>query len=517
MLLPGRLAFANGKTQSVKRSSWLFPLLLGVLLLPRSSPLVAQGHFEFSPLARQAYEEVTSLRFAAARQSLRELERREPQNLIYHLVDNYLDFFTLFIDEDQNAFRRLEQNKAQRLQAIRRGDSFSPYYRYCQAEIKLQWALVRLKFEEYFTAFNEVKSAYRLLQKNTADYPSFVANQKSLGILHAMIGTVPDNYKWGVKLLSGMDGTIEQGRQEIEAVLDFAQREDFVFAEETVVMYAFLLLHLNNQSEAAWSTIHGQQLDHERNPLATFVLANIAMRTGRNDEAITLLEKRPQGPEYHPFPYLDYLLGLAKLYRLDEDADRYLEAYLAAFHGRNYIKEAYQKRAWHHLLRGDEAAYRRDMERCQTEGFALVEGDKTAQREAEQGLLPHPTLLRARLLFDGGYYERAAVLLEETPLEATAEERFRLEHSYRLGRIRHRQGRLEAALDHYGRTIEAGREAPQYFACNAALQVGRLYEGRAEYTRAREYYRICLDLRPAEYRSGLHQQAKAGLNRLRGR
>ena len=50
----------------------------------------------------------------------------------------------------------------------------------------------KLKFEEYFTAFNEVSKAYKLLTENQYRHPSFVANKKSLGILHAIIGTIPD-------------------------------------------------------------------------------------------------------------------------------------------------------------------------------------------------------------------------------------------------------------------------------------------------------------------------------------
>ena len=52
--------------------------------------------------------------------------------------------------------------------------------------------------------------------------------------------------------------------------------------------------------------------------MASFILANVAMRTDRGGEAIKILENRPSGKQYHPFPYLDYMLGLAKLQRLDE-------------------------------------------------------------------------------------------------------------------------------------------------------------------------------------------------------
>ncbi len=36
-----------------------------------------------------------------------------------------------------------------------------------------------------------------------------------------------------------------------------------------------------------------------------------------------------------------------------------------------------------------------------------VGADKDAVREAESGLIYHPVLLKARLLFDGGYYDTA--------------------------------------------------------------------------------------------------------------
>ncbi len=497
----------------------LFIPSLLALLLNLSIPVQAQttGSFSFSPRATTAYQQAISLQFPAARQSLRLLQKEEPNNLIYHLIENYIDFFTVFIDEDFQAFQRLEKNKNQRLQLIRQGDEFSPYYYYCQAEIKLQWALVRLKFEQYFTAFNEVKSAYRLLNKNQEQFPRFIANKKSLGILHAMVGTVPDSYKWWVKLLGGMDGTIDQGCKEIAEVLAFAKKNDFVFEQETLVMYAFLLLHLNNQSEEAWAIIRSPQLNAKTNPLAAFVLANVAMRTGRNDEAVGLLQQRPRGSQFHPFPYLDYMLGLAKLYRLDPDADQYLESYLAEFNGRNYIKEAYQKLAWSHLIQGDENQYRHYIGQCKVKGYSLVEGDKTAQKEAKSGQLPHTELLRARLLFDGGYYQRAYDLLNTKATSDYLEQRHQLEHTYRLGRISHRLQRLSEAIAHYQATLDAGSSSSYYYACNAALQIGRIYESQGNYAQARTYFQTCLRLKPEEYKNGLHQQAKAGLNRLKGK
>ncbi len=489
-------------------------LLFSFFLL--SVGLYASGHFAFTAEARRAYDLATSLRLDEARQQIALLQQNDPHNLTAYHLENYIDFFTIFINEDKEEFQRLEKNKAARIQKLKSGDSASPYYLFAQAEVKLQWALARLKFEEYFTALLEIKSAYKLLEKNQRRFPDFVANQKSLAIMHAMIGTVPDQYRWGVKLLSGMEGTIDQGRRELEEVIDYARRnDDFIFGQEAVVLYAFLMLHLNNDSAAAWEVIRSGQLDPTNNPLACFALANLAMRTGRNAEAIRLLENRPKGSEYHPFHYLDYTLGLAKLRRLDPDADVYLLRYVRNFKGQNYIKEAYQKLAWHQLLQNNVDGYKKHMTNCQQYGHAMVEGDKNALREAKSRRIPHPDLLKARLLFDGGYYQKGYELLQQKKATHFDTLKDQLEWYYRLGRLTHRLHRYPEAIRYYQTTINEGKDQPWFYACNAALQTARIHELQQEYQLARTHYKQCLSIHPDQYRNGLHQQAKAGLNRLK--
>jgi len=161
----------------------------------------ASQRFEYTAIAQDAYQKAISLRFDEAEIALEQMKYHDPNNMIIYHIENYIDFFRIFINEDKAEFKQLEKNKNIRLEKIKQGPTNSPYYLYTQAEIRLQWALARLKFEEYFTAFNEVSRAYKQLTTNQKKFPNFIANKKSLGILHAMIGTIPDNYKWGVKLL----------------------------------------------------------------------------------------------------------------------------------------------------------------------------------------------------------------------------------------------------------------------------------------------------------------------------
>ena len=470
--------------------------------------------FEFTDKAFQAYEYAISLQFEESRNLLLEIKAEDPKNLIVHHIENYIDFFTIFINEDKADFERLRNNKKNRLKQIRKGSNKSPYYLYAQAEIHLQWALARLKFEEYFTAFNEVSKAYRLLQENQYRYPSFIANKKSLGVLHAIVGTIPDKYKWGIKLIGGLDGTIEQGCGEIEEVLAYANKNDFIFEEETRVIYALLLLHLKNEREEAWNYINNAKLNPDKNPLASFILANIAMKTGRNNEAIELLENRPMGNGYQDFHYLDFMLGKAKLNRLDEDADVYFQKFLSNSKGKNYIKESYQKLAWCALLKEDSEAYAKWIQEVERNGGAQIDEDKQALKELELGLKPNIDLLKARLLFDGGYYTEALDILKDKYATNYDSEKNRIEHDYRLGRILHKMNSFEKALESYQRTIDRGAELPFYFACNAALQSGLIYEKLKDYPKAEQYFKYCRRLKPEEYKTSLHQKAKSGLQRL---
>lgn len=491
---------------------WLHLFTVLILIVP--SGLSAGKYFHFTTDARSAYEKAIDLRFGEAYALLAKVRLQEPDNLIVHHIENYIDFFKLYITEDEEAYKRLKVKRDRRLETIvNHGNPASPYYRFVQADIRLQWALVRLRFEDYLGAFTEVSKAYKLLKENEALYPAFMPNKKDLGILHAMVGTIPDSYKWGVKLLGGLEGTIERGRREVEQVLEYAKNHDFVFEEETRVLHAMLLLHLENKGDAAWQTVNKADLSPRESPLHCFVMAHVAMRTGRNDQAIELLKLFPRNGAYFDFPYLDYMLGLAKLRRLDPDAAPYFKAYLSAHRGRNFIKEAYQKLAWQALINGNRAGYKRHMLNCIAHGYAVAGGDKNAQQEAESGIVPRLDLLKARLLFDGGYLQEGFRLLADQSA-ADFSGAYELEYYYRLGRLLHGMERYAEALNYYQLVLEKGAGSPLFYACNAALQMGIIYEGQGQRALARAAYERCLSLKPEEYRVGLHQKAKTGLARL---
>ena len=496
---------------------WQFRRFLVALLGILASAALAQAadNFEFSATTKIAYKAVLSLRFEDAKAATAQTHRTDHNNLAADYVDDYIDFFRIVIDEDKTLYSRLAANKDYRLGRIAQyGNPNSPYHNYMQAQIRLHWAIVKVRFEEYVGAAWEVKKAYALLEQNQRKFPDFIANKASLGVLHAAVGTIPDDYRWGANLV-GMSGTIQQGQREVSEVLAFAKKNDFIFEEETIVLYAFLLLHLGNQGDDAWQTIRSPKLNAATSPLACFVQANIALHTAHSDEAIRLLINRPTGEAFYPFWFLEYMLGFAKLNKGDADARTYLTRYVRNFKGNSYIKDTYERLAWEALLRGDAAGYKTNMASCKTQGKTTTENDKKANSDAQNAAVPNVFLLRARLLFDGGYYSRAAALVAEYSEKDFATPAQKLEYWYRQGRIQDKLDNTAKAIIFYNQTIEKGKNDPAYFACNAALQLGLLYERQKNKPQAIIAYNLCLSLSPSEFKAGLHQKAKAGLNRLR--
>lgn len=490
--------------------------LVAILLLSFNN-LWSQYSYDFNNNCREAYSSIISLKFEEGKKLIDEEKVVHPNNNIPYLLENYIYFLTVFIGEEEAVFESLEDKKDDIISRLKDGDESSPYYRYCLAQVYLQWAVARTKFKEYVPATFEINRAYRLLEKNTSEYPEFIPNNINLGLLHTMIGTIPDSYNWAKKMV-GIEGTVEQGVNEILKVLKVSlTNEDYGHYKAECLFYlSFIQINLMTSNDKAFEYLDIIVSDSSnlQNPMAIYALSRIYMSNSMNDKAIDLLTHRPTEPIYFPFHYLDYLTGLAKLHRLDKDADDYLLKYVKNFKGVNYIKDAYQKLAWHYFIHGNSKKYSEYMAMVPEVGNTVVDADKQAERAAGNGEVPNFHLLRARLLFDGGYYPEALTELTSSTRNYLENERDSLEYYYRIGRIYDEWGKEDACISFYEKTIQEGAESEYYFAANSALKLGNIYEARGDNNKAVYFYERAQSMKNKEYQNSISQKAKAGINRI---
>jgi tetratricopeptide (TPR) repeat protein len=480
------------------------------------------ARFDFNENCRGAYRSLITLHFDQARLQIAQEKKSNPDNLIPLYLDNYIDFLTVFIGEEQSAFEQFGKMQEIRMDAIRKGDKSSPWIRYCQANMRIQFALCRTKFGEYKSAAIDISRANSELKENERLYPGFLIQKTGLGLIHTIGGIIPENYGWMKKLL-GFEGDLKQGLDEMARVAQYTGTDPTyrLFASESLFYLSFLTTSMGTDAEKSLQMLNEGERQRPdvaglNSPLMIFVRASLEARAGKCEAAIGTLQKyHPDSSEY-PFCFLEYMLGVNKLNRLDEDADLYLIRFIKDFRGKNYVKSAYQKLAWAVLLKGNRKKYEEYIAKAATRGASLIEADRVAEREATSGEIPNLILLRARLLSDGGYFQRALAELngaENNGSMVTPKDK--LEFSYRLGRIYQQSHEYPQAIRWFDKVIIQGSSSPWYFAANAALQSALIREEQKNYPEAERYFRLCLSMSNTEYKKSLDQKARLGLKRIK--
>ncbi len=489
------------------------PLIFFAFFIFGNNPIFSQNYFQPNEKLEQAYINANSLRINEAQHQINDLKQSEAQNLLTYHIENYIDFYKLLILEEAELYEKLLPNKDIRLEKLANGPKDSPYYLYSQAEIELQWALIHLKFENYFRAFNEAKKAHHKLIKNQEKFPNFIANKKSLGLIHALVGTLPSSYQWGVKIMSGIEGDLELGKKELESVINYSDTNNYLFAQEASISYAFLLFYLTNDKKQAWKILEKSPIDYKRNLLGVFVKSLIAYDDQKFDLALELLNERPKGKEYLPFYLLDYYEGSIMLNNLDENASQLLNRFVNNFKGNSFLKKAYQRLLWHDLIFNEGKKFGLFREKIIHSGGVLLDDDKGAHQAAIQYLKPHPVLLKARLLYDGGNFRESLKVLENID-DNTLNNIEKQEYYYRLGRINQQLKQYNLAINWFKISLATGKKNNTLYACKSALELGHVFESLNNISQAKHYYKECLEIRPENYRNSLHNKAKIGLQRV---
>ncbi|MEA3479520.1 MAG: tetratricopeptide repeat protein [Bacteroidota bacterium] len=490
----------------------MFRIILLIFLTLSTSSIVAQ--FDFNGQCIDAYNAAINLKFDQGRQILEKEKADHPDNLIPLLIHNYIDFLQIVVGEHEQDYKQLKSMKNKRVRQIEKASENSPYYRYSLAIINLQWAMARVKFNDYTRASFEARKAYFLLKANQEEYPGFTPNMIGLGLLHTLIGTIPDQYQWVARLFL-LDGSVNGGIDELNQATAMIIDSEYAYLLPECLFF-ITFLNMNFQPDIVLDEDYRQMLEEQSSDqiLLNYAYARSLMKSGQNDQAIDVLLNKPEMDGKYHFYYLDYLLGKAKLNRLDQDASGPFYTYVSNFKGHSFIKASYQKIAWKCLINSDEQGYIDNMGKVIQYGNATVDADKQALMEAERKTLPNVNLLKGRLLFDGGYYFKAENCLKD-PNIILVNLKDSVEFNYRLGRIYHAMEKFDKAGKYYKETIRTGSDLPNYYAANAALHLGMIFESKGDFPNARKYYILCLEMDFVEYHSSITQKAKAGVDRVR--
>ncbi len=469
--------------------------------------------YEFSPACRAAYEAYLALRPDEGDALIRKELLTHPDNLLPHYIADYGDFLTLLFNGDPEQRRQRAAHEAERLKRLEAGPDSDPWKRLALAGIHLHWALIRIRYGEQFHAATSFRRSFLLLKDNAERFPQFAQNNVLLGAEEAVAGTIPDQYNWLMKIF-GMRGDLRRGLARLGGFVGGQPRSAPLYGEAQI-FHLYLRFYLGHEKAEAWETASDDERFPVRNELLhAFVRANLALSYRKADAAVATLRMAFATPGSADYPAFDYEMGVAQLMRLDPSASSYLDRFVSRNTGTLFTKDALQKTAYSWYLRGNMTKANASRAAIRAQGSSRTDADRQAQRFAAEGNWPHPLLLTARMLIDGGYSQQALAKLRSTSVTAFSAIPDQLEYEFRLGRALEDCGDVNTALQVFSRVLHKGRTRSEHFAARAALQMGGIYEQYRNFGEARKYYQTCLDLPEHDFQSSIDQQAKAGLARV---
>jgi hypothetical protein len=486
-----------------------FLLFLSILLSYRN---VQSQNFRFENNAKQIsiYNKISALQLQAASAEIYADVLRDPTNLSNIHLANYIDFYELFFNEDPQKFAQQKPNLSKRINLIAKLPNTNPYKLYSQGVQYFQWALIKLKFKDYFSAAQDLRNSYLLLVENKNKFPSFHQQQVYIGAIETVVGTIPSKYRWLASVL-GLKGNIKTGMAKVENSMLSKNKQ---YPMDVLFLNVYLKQYFAHQPIQAWELLQKHQAQCANNRLLAFMVANIALNQNKANEALAALSENKTKSGFLEIPMLDYEMGVAYIYKIDAKCKPALLQFIKNNKGKFYLKDAYYKLSMYSYMQGNIAEAEQFRMKINTVGNTETDADKSAQQFFESKTYSTPALIKVRYLFDGGFFAEAQNTMKTISLVSLKTELQKIEYYYRQGRIFQQTKQYTEAIAAYNQTISLGKNQTAYYAARAALESGIIFETTNNKSKAAVAYKQCLAIDNHDYKTSLDQQAKAGLQRI---
>lgn len=478
-------------------------LFLFASILILSYPTFSQSEVDYNLQA--AYSQFLNLQLDSCSNSLRHVP---PSPLTFYL-EILLASTKIFIEDDYNFYKAKKKLESELLDKLDKLNFSASYHNFLRSEIKLQWAILKLKNGDEFAAFWNLKQAYNLTKENVNQNPEFLPSYKTLGLLHVLYGVFPDKYNWILSIL-GIEGNVNDGLSELEKVY----KSEHLLSLECGMTIGLLQAYLLNASDKGadlMKTIH-----EKRNQLLIgYAYALILMKNSQSEKALSIIDDA----EYmYPQPFvlsqMYYLKGEGLLQKglFDEAIGNY-QKFLSKHNGKNLVKDTYYKIGICHLINDQPNRAEKYFDESIQKGWAKNEADKNAKSTLESGYISTKELYQLRYATDGGFYEKALKIHEHINI-LKLNDHDKCEFYYRSARLFHKTGKIENAISNYQKTIKFQKMKNWYFAPNSALQLGLIFLTENNDEAATKYLHLVNNYSGYPYQSSIRQKAKTAYKQL---
>ncbi|WP_430814079.1 tetratricopeptide repeat protein [Carboxylicivirga sp. RSCT41] len=348
--------------------------------------------------------------------------------------------------------------------------------------------------------------AHRLFRKlNKDDYPYDYLKLQS--VFNIFLSQIPAQFQFLASLF-GLEGDMEEGFDQLNTyVINTSQQSAINY--EAMVLHAYCLLKFGRPDIKRVQLLMEQSLNSQ-SPLLNFIVASLSVKNRMSDEGINYISEIDK-KTITSFPLLYYMKGRLLLNQLKPGSITMLQQFDSIYQGHSFRTDALMRQAWYYHL--EEEVEMRDslMIRVNKQYKLPTSNDKQAKKEIASLPNTPACLLKVRLLFDGGNFDKAYQVLRSAPPESMASYNV-AEYYYRLGRINTELGRYNEATACFDKTIELSHDNTRYFGPYAAIEAAKIMLMLKDTIAARTYLEKARHLNNGEYQQDISRSISSLLN-----
>lgn len=471
---------------------------------------VAAQYFEFNETLQKAYGNILCLHYDKSQAFINAQLKVTPKHAIALYLKNFNEILPVFILEDKQSYQRIASHEDEVLRALEKLPPTSPYFYFTQAEVKLHWALLKLKFGDNASAALNVRACYKLLETGLKKYPDFVPMLKTMAVLKIVIGSIPESYTW-ITSVAGLYGDLNKGIQQLSSIA----HGNTIYNREAK-LWLLLCEHYLLGNNVHSNLIAELRKQDPHNILYLFIDVSLKVHDAHSEEALIYYQNKTVNSEaYQLIPSFYYMLGEVNLHKgLYQESIAAFNLYIQAYKGQAYIKDTYYKIFIAYWLLGNEPQAKKHKSLVLTKGVARNDSDKQALKMVKAAHFPAKDIYKIRLMTDGGYLTEAIALVNKLNQQQFNNASDRIEFQYRKARLFHKSGDVEQAILYYVQTIKENPNSKEYFIPNSCLQLGYIYRDLKQEAKATFYFKKVFEYHNYEYKQTIESKAKAGLSSL---
>ena len=452
----------------------------------------------------KAYEEVLKLNFDISDSILFSVDYKIEATEAYIKSSNY--FINVMLNNYSNDILKNDSISFY-LEIVNSSELDSPWINYFQVEMLTMKSLINVRLKNKMSSAYGIYKASKLAKSTLKTYPDFAPIKTLHGFQQCTFSQIPDNYK-SIASFFGIEGNYNQGIKEITNSLE--DIDAGIIKNKSKFIEVFAKKEFGKiDSVRISSSIE----NYKQYPVMIYYESYLLYKDANIAGAKKLLIDN-EAVWQNKMNYLNYFTGKLLAFSINYTAEKYFIQFLENTKTDNFKQSTYRYLAYLELLRNSRIQYKKYVDLINANNFtSQSESDKSAINEVTY--ITQPVLIKAQLLFDGGFHTKAKELLLSYP-------KTRICHSesdfiiyfYRLGSIHYKLNETELAIGKFEKCSTFNFNNNFHYQANAYLHLGELYLANGDKSSSKQNLKKCLDLNGFPYAYSIHGQAKKILKEL---